>query len=192
MLHYTRQVRGELLSAPIPLMPWVQPANSSWYSKLCRTAPCGTNKSSLAYDGQWAEMLFHMGLNGISEFLWYRAGDEYVTEGIGNFTRVLEELDTVTGRVGGKVHCLQTVVSWADVALISGIESAVGSIFRLSPRNMSEVIVDSTHPASFRICGKKVTPVPDGKLLDLPHSFGTHGFWISTVDKSAKGSTCKV
>ena len=31
MLHYTRQIRGELLSMPgIPMMPWMQPSNSSW------------------------------------------------------------------------------------------------------------------------------------------------------------------
>ena len=45
-------------------------------------------------------MLFHMALNGVSEFLWYRAGDEFVTEGIKNFTAVLVELDEVVGRHG--------------------------------------------------------------------------------------------
>ena len=31
MLHYTRQIRGELLAMPgTPMMPWMQPSNSSW------------------------------------------------------------------------------------------------------------------------------------------------------------------
>ena len=36
-----------------------------------------------------------MGLSGVSEFLWYRAGDEWVTEGVGNLTRVaaLQHID---------------------------------------------------------------------------------------------------
>lgn len=184
LLMYVRQIRGELLSAPgIAMMPWVQPMNASWYQKLCHHAPCGTNLSSLAYQGVWTEMMFHLGLSGIDEFLWYRAGDEWVTEGIANFSAVLLELDTVTGRAGGKPQCLETVVEFQDSDVISGIESANGgSIYRFSPRDMSHVTVVASDPATFAIGGgnKTVIPVPGGSLLHLPATRGTHGYWITT------------
>ena len=77
LLSYIRRARGEITAmAPtlVPLMPWVQPKNSSWYSTLCHTSPCGSNHSVLALDGAFEEMIFHLGLSGVSEFLWYRAG----------------------------------------------------------------------------------------------------------------------
>lgn len=192
LLMYVRQIRGELRSAPgISMMPWVQPANSSWYSVLCHEAPCGTNMSSLAYQGAWTELMFHLGLSGIEEFLWYRAGSEWVTEGIANFTAVLKELDSVTGRAGGKSHCLDTVLEWQDSAILSGIETATGSVFRFSPRDMGAVTVVTSDPATFQIGEKTFTPVVDGTLLHLPSSRGTHGFWITTA-KYASDNVCNI
>eukprot|EP01048_Picozoa_sp_COSAG05_P015160 COSAG05_NODE_1795_length_4077_cov_2.741830_7_plen_176_part_00 len=172
------------------MMPWVQPSNSSWYrAVLCHKAPCGTNLSSLAYQGAWAELMFHLGLSSIEKYLWYRAGDEWITEGIENLTAVLEELDTVTGRrSGGWQHCLHAVVDWQDTAIISGIESATGLIFRYSPRDMAAVTVIAREPATFRIAGKTVIPVPGGVLLQLLSTRGTHGFWISTA--GGGGNAC--
>ena len=186
MLHYIRQIRGELLSVPgVGMMPWVQPKNSSWYSKLCHTAAC-SNHSTLSLDGTWEEMLFHMALNGVSEFLWYRAGDEFVTEGIKNFTAVLVELDEVVARhtTLADAHCAGESVTFADESLLSGIRAAQGSVYRFSPRApMAEVSVVSENPATFRIGGREVAPVKGG-VLQKRASVGTNGFWIATTETS--------
>ena len=48
-------------------------------------------------------------------------------------------------------------------------------------------------PATFQIGGKKFTPVPDGRLVNVPGgSFGTNGYWISTTDRQATGSVCNL
>ena len=195
LLSYIRRARGQLLAiAPtlVPLMPWVEPKNSSWYSKYCHTAPCGSNHSVLALDGAFEEMIFHLGLSGVTEFLWYRAGDEWPwyragdewpTEGIGHFSGVLSELDLVVGRAASPSNamCLKTIISIKDNFLLSGHPSQLpnASIFRFSPRDFSGTIVLRRSPATFQLSnGSRVVPVPGGQILDLANSVGTNGYWI--------------
>ena len=131
-LHYIRQTRGELLVSPrgVGMMPWVQPKNSSWYGSLCTSkSPCiYANTSTLSVDWMWEELIFHTALSGISEFLWYRSSDEYPTEGIGTFSKVLHELDTVVGRSLDPADALslEGVLNFTDSFVLSGAMSATG------------------------------------------------------------------
>ena len=165
LLSYIRRARGEIIAVqpPVPLMPWVQPKNSSWYSKLCRAAPCGSNHSVLADDGAFEEMIFHLALSGVSEFLWYRAGDEWPTEGIADFSAVLSELDTVVGREStpALARSLANIVSFDDDYLLSGHPSGAETVvFRFSPRNMSGTTVLDKSPATFQLPnGSRVPPL---------------------------------
>ena len=195
LIHYVRQIRGELLQG-VPLMPWVQPKTSNWYSKLCHEAPCGTNHSSLAINGAWEEAIFHYALSGVDEFLWYRSGEEFpVTEGIEHFTAVLAELSDVVGQAStmANAHCLSSVLTFEDDVIVSGIQGATGSLYRLSTRDMKYVTVVEEHPATFRISGssKMLVPVADGVLLYRTNSTGEHGgFWITSSSRSSVGSVC--
>jgi hypothetical protein len=186
LISYIRRARGEILAtAPmlIPLMPWVQPKNSSWYSKMCHTAPCGSNHSVLASDGAFEEMIFHLGLSGVSEFLWYRAGDEWPTEGIEYFSAVLSELDTVVGRASAPsdAHCLKDLISFDDDFLLSGHPTKAPNVlvFRFSPRNFNATTILSKSAAKFKLSnGSHVVPVPGGSIMELSSSVGTNGYWI--------------
>lgn len=186
LLFYVRRARGETLAVHprVPLMPWVQPKNSSWYSKLCHTAPCGSNHSVLAFDGAYEEMIFHLALSGVSEFLWYRAGSEWPTEEIADFSEVLSEVDAVIGRASSPndARSLSDIISFDDEYLISGHPTRSGTVaFRFSPRNMSQTTVIGKSPATFQLPnGSRVIPVPAGRILELLHTVGTNGYWITT------------
>jgi hypothetical protein len=187
LLSYIRRARGEILAVqpPVPLMPWIQPKNSSWYSKLCHTAPCGSNHSVLAQNGAFEEMIFHLALSGVSEFLWYRAGDEWPTEEIAGFSDVLSELDNVIGRESkpADARSLDDVVSFDDQYILSGHPTrSEADIFRFSPRNMRSITVVDKSPATFQMPnGSHLTPVKDGHILEVQHSVGTNGYWILTA-----------
>ena len=134
--------------------------------------------------------MFHLGLSGVSEFLWYRAGDEWPTEGIADFSDVLAEVDAVVGQpvVPGDAHCLKQLVSFGDGTLLSGIRARDGSVFRLSVREPATVL--SKSPATFRLAnGSSVVPVAGGTLVELPSTAaGTqHGYWIMIATANAGG-----
>lgn len=53
----------------IPVSPWIEPANSTWYP---------SKTSLMAHSPLYQEMLLHMAMAGVKRFLWFRCARTYM------------------------------------------------------------------------------------------------------------------
>lgn len=183
LLHYVRQLRGQALSG-VPQMPWLAPKNSSWYTT-------GSHRSVLSLGGAYEELVLHMGLSAVREWLWWRPGSETadLMEGADRLSDLLKELDSILGERVAPL-CLGGPVTFEDLYLLSGSVAAAGNqtAWRFSPRDIGSTIVLSAQPATFRVPGHEqpLVPVPGARIVQtVAATRADAGFWLVANGSSA-------
>jgi hypothetical protein len=200
-------VRGMVVANPhVPVMPWLEPKDSIIY-------PAGG--SVLAHSDMYQEMVLHMTLVGVHEFLFWHPGParccwvgwihedlgsctkntctgttsnitESITVGVSALNAVLAEADEVIGVVEQTPLLLDVPNTW-DPYLLSGVEDRQNQrrVYRFTPRSAATVLKQS--PATFTIAGVpgEVVPVPNGELHGVVDQCSNAGFWI-VVPASAR------
>jgi hypothetical protein len=175
LLLHTRKVRS-IARQGTPVMPWLEPRDSNWTS---------SKRSLMDGSDMYQEAMLHMAMAGARRFLWWRDSHEFpLTKGIDLATCVAAEADSVIGDAARAPLSLDDVVSLEDGYVLSGMRLSNGTaVHRFTPSDeqpLPALEVLAHEPATFRVAGHVIIPVPHGRLLSVEKTCATAGYWITS------------
>ncbi len=162
------KMRAMKLSSPVPIYPWISHKEF--------------NESLLSDSDLYQELIFHIGLSGIEEFLYWNprsvtppaseASDRLVSD-------TLREFDELIG-VGNRHSMVNKLADWSQEYVLTGMRANQRTVWRLTPRPDGPASLDAmlvnANPATFSIGGKAIT-LPKAKVVRR-ESVSAQGFWL--------------
>ncbi len=166
------KMRAMKLSSNVPVYPWISHKEF--------------DESLLSNSDLYQELIFHIGLTGVEQFLYWNPhsvtppasadSDRLVSD-------TLREFDEVLGN-GDRQSLMNELAGWSDAYVVTGMRAGARTVWRLTPRLGGEAslaaLLVSPDPATFRIGGKLIT-VPGARVLPRA-GVSAHGFWLVAED----------
>jgi hypothetical protein len=162
------KMRAMKLSSPVPIYPWISHKEF--------------NESVLSDSDLYQELIFHIALSGVEEFLYWNPRSVVPPASKGSDRLVsdtLREFDEVIGH-GNRRSLVTELAGWSDEYLLTGMRVNDRTVWRLPPRREGAASLDTmlvnTDPAAFRI-GRQLITMPKAKVVRRKSVSG-HGFWL--------------
>jgi len=132
-----------------------------------------------ADDDFQAEAIYHLACHNITEFLHWNTERTAGNPGAGEIymNKVLRELDYVLGASGTRTVLATGALSWADSAILSGIQIETSGYWRFTPSGGGSI--QTADPFTFlHDSGLEETPVTGAHYIDVSGTMSTKGYWL--------------
>jgi hypothetical protein len=167
------KLRAMKLSADVPVYPWVS------YKEF--------DASLLNQSDLYQELVFHAGLTGVEDFLFWNPTSHVVVPATPTSNKLLsdclKELDNWVGFDDQKT-LVDSLVGWGDNYVLTGMQANGRSIWRLTPKLEKDTRLENMlvreFPATFQIGSKTVT-IPNGRAFISKDSISRQGYWVIEV-----------
>ncbi len=168
------QVQDVITSGDGKIMPWI---------------PCINAADSDINNDYYNELVFHLGLLGAEPVLLFNPASENLINDENHLSALLSELNSVLGS-GIKNTLTNNVTPWDSAYIISGIETAEKTIWRITPDlYVPGISIDNflsdKEKLIFQI-GNQVVIFPEGSQI-IENTMSDYGYWI----ESPKGTVPK-
>ena len=164
-------LRTQTATSNVPMMPWISSPN--WLEQ-------DQGKKHALY----AETVFHAGLSGAQDFLWWKHTSKGDPVGTQFISKLLSELDSLIGYVDRKTLS-RTDLNFDDNYGLSGMEAGGKRVYRLTPDPSQSVKVLSSSGTVRIQVGTQVVTIPNASIYTPPNPASNLGYWIVQT----KGST---
>ena len=157
-------LRTQTATSNVPLTPWISSPN--WLQQ-------DQGKNHALY----AETVFHAGLSGAQDFLWWKHTAQGDPAGTQFISKLLSELDSLIGYVDRKT-LTRTDVGFDDDYVLSGMEAGGKRVYRLTPDPSQAVRVLSSSGTVRIQVGTQTVTIPNASIYTPPNPASNLGYWI--------------
>lgn len=160
----------------------VQDVMTSGDGKIMPWIPCFNAADSDMNNDYYDELVFHLGLLGADPLLIFNPASENLINDENHLSALLEELNSVLGS-GIKNTLTNKVTPWDSAYLLSGMETADKTIWRITPDLYvpgvsTDNFLSDKEKLIFQI-GNQVVIFPEGSKI-IENTMSDYGYWIES------------
>jgi|GEM_PF-1644597 len=164
------KLRAMKLSSEVPIYPWVS------YKEF--------DDSLLRQSDLYQELIFHAGLTGVENFLFWNPTDHVATPATPSSNALLNDcLKQLEDLIGfeDRETLVKGLVGWGDDYVLTGMRAKGRSVWRFTPKlegeNSLESVLVRTFPATFQVGSTTVT-IPEGRVFIPENIISRQGYWV--------------